>query len=465
MISAVLATILTLTIGVGDEEQKAPEVYTTLADGEPLFRKPVQTLGIHGRLAKGTKLTVVSERGTWKQVKDEKHSGWIKGPKKNKLVGKPVDAVYLRSRAVANVSSGLVTKGLSKKYASSHGVADEQANELERTFTTPKFDLATYEQFVSVGSLTYSEPGGETTPAKQAEQDRGNVPERRPNPFGSNPFGEDDTLGEMQASIALKKLSKAIADDEHYFAHNVTYAEEEELGRGIANRLAAGKVLNNPALSAYVSMIGSVLVEHSDRTDIPYLFTILNSEEINAFAAPGGYIFITTGAIRACSDEAELAAVIGHEIAHIARRHGLRTLDQKRLQISKKMMGRELNRVTEKYFGPMEPDQAALVRELQSLANEVFENVTAGWNHEFELEADEFGMRYLARAGWDHRGMTRFLEVLHSMEGPSIGTAWSSHPPATERINRLKSITRSSEWNSRSNAQTERFQKHRALLQ
>lgn len=471
ILSAAIATSMLLALGLADEDKKSAEVYTTVADREPLFRKPVQTHGIHGRLDKGTELTVVATRGAWKEVKGDKLAGWILGSKNTKLPGTTVSLEYRRARAVAKHGSGLVTKGFSKKYARSHGIEEEQSASLERTFTTPNFDMETYDKFVGAASLEGSRRGKSSAPAAQSEpkqepKPKGKtIPGPKGDPFGDkSPFGEDDTLNEMKAGIALKKLSKAIADDPHYFARNMTYSEEEEMGFAIASRLAAGKILDNAELSAYVSMIGSALLQHSDRADIPYVFTILASDDINAFAAPGGYIFITTGAIKACEDEAELAAVIAHEIAHIARRHGLRTLDQNRLNISKKMMGAEMGRVIEKYYGPMDPDDAALIRELQSLADGAFETVTGGWNHEFELEADEYGMRYLARAGWDHRGMMRFLNVLKDQESGHVGHAWSTHPPAQERVEKLNSVVRRGKWRARDNSQKKRFMHYRALL-
>ena len=465
LLSSLLLTSPLLTRGSAAQDDAAAaapaETYKVQQEGQPLFKKPNQCLGLEGRLPLGTELSVLESKGPWMQVQGESLSGWIQGTHKQLLSGPPVDAEYLRSRASAKIGSGLVTKGFSKTYAKSHEVSDEQAAEVDQQLQSARFEYEAYEAFVGAHGLRPAEADDE--PASEP------APAAKPGPGGrENPFGPAKLGGGLSDDLTRareqNKLRMQITRDEHFFSRNMSYEEEECMGYGVAQRLAAGRIFHDETLDEYINLIGAALVAHSDRLDIPYVFTVLESDEINAFAAPGGYIFITTACIRACKDEAELACVLGHEVAHVARRHGLRTLDQNRVRIASKMLGSEMDRVLEKYYGPRDPEQMELIKKLQSLADDSYKSCTEGWNHEFELEADEFGMRYAGATGWDYRGMLRFLKVLAGEEHPALGKAWGSHPPASERIDRLRALVQSQGWMPSDNRRTEVFEQKTQVL-
>lgn len=160
---------------------------------------------------------------------------------------------------------------------------------------------------------------------------------------------------------------------------------------------------DNPALQAYVERVGQQLAARSHRSHLSYTFTLLDSAEVNAFALPGGYIYITRGLLAYLNNEAELAAVLGHEIGHVTARHGVRQMST----AGATQLGFTLG--------------ALLVPELRSEAAQDLFNVLGtafvrGYGREHELEADRLGAEYLARVGYDPRAMIDVIGVLKNQE-------------------------------------------------
>lgn len=156
---------------------------------------------------------------------------------------------------------------------------------------------------------------------------------------------------------------------------------------------------DDPALQAYVTGIGERLAENSHRNDLVYRFTVLDSPVINAFALPGGYIYITRGLMSYLNSEAELAAVLGHEIGHVTARHGVR--QQSAAQAAS--LGYTLG--------------AILVPGLRTAGAQDIFNILggallSGYGREHELESDRLGAEYLARTGYDPKAMIDVIAVL-----------------------------------------------------
>lgn len=156
---------------------------------------------------------------------------------------------------------------------------------------------------------------------------------------------------------------------------------------------------DDPALQSYVSDIGQRLAESSHRKDLVYRFTVLDSPDVNAFALPGGYIYITRGLMSYLNSEAELAAVLGHEIGHVTARHGVR--QQSASQAAN--LGYTLG--------------AILVPELRTAGAQDIFNIfggalLSGYGREHELQSDRLGAEYLARTGYDPKAMIDVISVL-----------------------------------------------------
>jgi predicted Zn-dependent protease len=156
-------------------------------------------------------------------------------------------------------------------------------------------------------------------------------------------------------------------------------------------------------LQAYVEAIGRKLAKASHRPALEYRFTVLDSSEINAFALPGGYIYITRGIIAYLNSEAELAAVLGHEIGHVTARHSVRQASA--------AQGTDLALNILSIFAP--PLRSSGVQNVVGLgAGALF----AGYGRDMELEADRLGAEYLARSGYDPNAMIRVVGVLKNQE-------------------------------------------------
>lgn len=199
-------------------------------------------------------------------------------------------------------------------------------------------------------------------------------------------------------------------------------AEEHELGRRIAAQVIAQYGRDrNPDAEKYVNLVAAVLGRNSDRPELHYHAAILATDEVNAFSAPGGYLFVTRGALRLIADEAELAGVLAHEIAHVSERHVLNEMRRASLLGGALSIARNQGFTSEQY-GVM----ANFGRDL----------VSKGLSREDELGADGHGAVCAERAGYGSRGLGRFLERLRDrQQDRGRGLAlFRTHPPAQDRL-------------------------------
>jgi len=212
----------------------------------------------------------------------------------------------------------------------------------------------------------------------------------------------------------------------------MTEAKEIELGRtnDVKVRHQYG-VYDNPELQAYVQRVGQKLAAQSHRPGLAYQFTVLDSPEVNAFALPGGYIYITRGILAYINSEAELAAVLGHEIGHVTARHSVR---QYTAAMATGMVGAIIGATTG-------------VRGTQDLFSVLGNAFLSGYGRDHELESDRLGAEYLARAGYDPQAIIQVIGILKNQEefekqraaaekrAPRIyHGVFASHPSADQRL-------------------------------
>ncbi|MEL7450116.1 MAG: M48 family metalloprotease [Pseudomonadota bacterium] len=177
--------------------------------------------------------------------------------------------------------------------------------------------------------------------------------------------------------------------------------DEIELGRQLHPQIMSGYTeYKDPQLQEYIKNIGERLAKNSHRPNLEYTFTLLDSEEVNAFAIPGGFIYITRGILTYLNSEAELAAVLGHEIAHVTARHSVR-------QNTGQKIGETLGQVASVLAGTSLAGDAAGV---------VSSALTSGYGRGMELEADELGAQYLAKSGYPHTAMIDVVRLLKDQE-------------------------------------------------
>ncbi|MBI5167093.1 MAG: M48 family metalloprotease [candidate division NC10 bacterium] len=198
------------------------------------------------------------------------------------------------------------------------------------------------------------------------------------------------------------------------------------MGRQIAREVERKyPMYRDPGVVEYISELGGRLAQISDRRDVRYRFQVVDSKEVNAFALPGGYIYVNKGLILASDNEAELAGVIGHEIGHVVGRHGAARLSM--------MYGYDL--LATVLLGPNPAFWKALVADLFGTAG------LLAYSRADESEADELGVRYLYRSGYDPGAMIAFFQkllALQKREPDLLEKSFSSHPPTSERIAKVR---------------------------
>jgi predicted Zn-dependent protease len=186
----------------------------------------------------------------------------------------------------------------------------------------------------------------------------------------------------------------------------VLMSEADEVALGVKenpNILKEYGKYSDEALQAYVNEVGQRLARHSHRTNLQYHFTVLDSTDVNAFALPGGYVYITRGLLAYLNTEAELAAVLGHEIGHVTARHSVRQLSAAKA----KDIGYGITSI----FVPELQNEG--VRQLYDVMGTA---LIRGYGREHELEADRLGAEYLARTGYNPQAMIGVIGVLKNQE-------------------------------------------------
>lgn len=202
-------------------------------------------------------------------------------------------------------------------------------------------------------------------------------------------------------------------------------SQEVAIGQAMSEEIAATeKKLADTVWQNYLAEVGGRLVKVCDRKDLEYRFTVVESDQINAFAAPGGFVYFYTGLLRKMDNEAELAAVMAHEISHVVARHGA-----KRLQAA---LGASL--AYELVFGESSSQT------LQAAVGVGMNLLFAGYSRENEREADDYAVTYMIRAGYDPTAMEAMFDILAASgtELNAFEKLVGSHPETQERIRNTK---------------------------
>jgi predicted Zn-dependent protease len=203
--------------------------------------------------------------------------------------------------------------------------------------------------------------------------------------------------------------------------------EEIALGGDVAARLVgAAPLVADARVQRYVNNVGRWLASQTERADLPWKFGVLEAPQVNAFAVPGGTIFITRGLLEKMGSEAELAGVLGHEIAHVLRKHHLKAIQKGALaSLSGDVAGAALTNVN-----------SEARHKLVSFGTEMY---SRGLDKGDELEADRLGVVIAARAGYDAYGLPSVLQTLQGMNASDSAVAlmFKTHPAPGERLDQL----------------------------
>ena len=209
----------------------------------------------------------------------------------------------------------------------------------------------------------------------------------------------------------------------------VCVADEIKLGREAQKQVKAEIPAIAGASQAYIASIGRTLAASARGPKYPYTFSIANYREINAFALPGGPVWVHRGAIQAATSESQLAGVLAHEIAHISQRHAAD-------QISKGVIANGLLGLLGAVLG-----NSGGARTAQTGARILAGGYMMKFSRDDEREADRVGVEIMRRAGWDARGMLEFMQTLRARAGrdpASVEVFLSTHPSPADRVERLR---------------------------
>jgi predicted Zn-dependent protease len=268
-----------------------------------------------------------------------------------------------------------------------------------------------------------------------------------------------DSIGKIAG--AIKDARKDLTPENEYWT-----------GRSVATNLLArhdykykdGDALRSGRLegmTAYVSAVGGVLAASALETrrdgDRPapiagWHFVIVESDTINAFAAPGGWVFVTTAAVEAASNEDELAAVIAHEIAHVARGHALGSIKKGRWAgVAKTALDSSVE-LDEKALGD-------LTKVFEGAMDDMIDGILVkGYSKDTEYEADKIGIAIMAHAGYDPQAFVRYLKTLDARQHTGSGGFSATHPKAGDRIKKVEAQAKTLGSKKIPKVRVERFQ-------
>ena len=204
--------------------------------------------------------------------------------------------------------------------------------------------------------------------------------------------------------------------------------EEIQIGHGIAeNILGAAPLLPDIRVQQYVNEVGRWLSLQTERPDLPWQFGVLDSSDINAFATPGGTIFITNGLLQRMDNESELAGVLAHEMVHVLRKHHLAALQKAaRMDIAGEIAGEALK----------DRGNSEVLNKAIKAGTEVY---ARGLDKDDEFEADRMGIVIATRAGYDPYGLAAVLQILDAINphDSSLALMFKTHPSPRDRLTLL----------------------------
>jgi len=306
---------------------------------------------------------------------------------------------------------------------------NQAAPPCQQTSQTPPAAAGTSQQGQSSqGSQTQGQTTQTSTPTPQPCAQT--TPAAKPGTPGTDaPVAQQDNpnvkSGSKQDvnSIGDRNVSKGVVPDlyslEHEIAMGKAYSQQVE---------RTAKLVDDPVITEYVNRVGQNLVRNSD-AKVPFTIKVIDSDEVNAFALPGGFFYVYTGLILRANEESELAGVMAHEIAHVAARHGTRNMSKADLM--------QLAMIPAMIFLPGGWAGYGIYEGIVNVVPIAF----LKFSRDDEREADYLGLQYMYKAGYDPNSYITFFERIRQDEKRSPGSipkVFSDHPPTDERIEKAQ---------------------------
>ena len=233
-------------------------------------------------------------------------------------------------------------------------------------------------------------------------------------PVFANPNLIESALPNRSESVVAVDILDAVKGAVQYIqVSNISDEQEVEIGKQTNQQvLQQYRLYDRPQIQQYVSNLGQELIDSSDSRDIPFTFQVVDSDEVNAFATPGGFVYVTTGLLKTAENRAQLASVMAHEIAHINERHGIKGLKQ---AVAAQGIANTVG-----------VDSNTLAQMAYQLA------VDLPQSRSFEYEADRSGLEILQQAGYPPQAFANFLAKLEG--GGGTPEFIRTHPTSEHRI-------------------------------
>ncbi len=239
--------------------------------------------------------------------------------------------------------------------------------------------------------------------------------------FGASLSVEARQLGQITKGVQVAKKANEVRD------LSMTDAEEAELGANVSARIRTRYgVVQDAAVHRYLALVGTALAQGSTRPALPWTFIVLDTDGVNAFAAPGGYVHITRGALALIKNEAELAGVLGHEIIHVTEKHTIRAIQKSKAV----QMG-----AAETLSGSSGLMERAVTATYDNI-------VERGFGRAEENESDEMGVTLANKIGYAPNGLNGFLTTLKDRNKASTEKRglFASHPEMQDRLDRITKL-------------------------
>ncbi len=233
--------------------------------------------------------------------------------------------------------------------------------------------------------------------------------------------GEGGQLGQITKGVQVAQKANEVRD------LAMTDAEEQELGTAVSERIRARYgVVQDANVHRYLALVGTALAQGSTRPALPWTFVVLDTDGVNAFAAPGGYVHITRGALALIKSEAELAGVLGHEIIHVTEKHTIKAIQKSKAV----QMG-----AAETLSGSSSLMERAVTATYDNI-------VERGFGRAEENESDEMGVTLANKTGYAPNGLVGFLTTLKDRNKASTEKRglFASHPEMQERLDRITKL-------------------------
>jgi beta-barrel assembly-enhancing protease len=260
----------------------------------------------------------------------------------------------------------------------------------------------------------------------------------------------------INAGASSDAEDAAVRQQARQAAHPIVPFEEYRIGRAVAAKiLGTYPLYNNEEITRYVNTVGQVLALHSSRprTVGGYHFAILDTPKPNAFACPGGIILLTRGLVELCESEDELAAVIAHEVAHLAHRDGVKSIRRSRWAEAK-------GKAVAEKLEEKQPKLAELVSHFGGSVEDVFQTmVVNGYSRQCEKRADLTAIEILRKAGYNPAALISVLTRMEAAEQKGRGMP-RTHPPARLRLQIVKTRVSPTPQGEQEKIRTQRFQRY-----